>query len=272
MWGKINKFVDHHVVLAAFLLGILFMAVLLPMGMVVLQLPPNMGVTVFTACQLALSLATVLLMKKLHIFERSDFKFKNMGKGLLLGWVFIAMALVNFVLTLMRVPEEAVVTPHPLMLLIVVLHPFIGTGLFEEVLFRGLILKLLHKKMGQTKKGMSYVCILSSVIFGVAHFVNLIHADALPVVSQVIYATATGILFAALYLRTKTLWVPILLHGLVNLSSQIFNAFIDFDMLPQSYEVPTDVVSLIINTVLIVTPCVIAGFVLLKKAETAPAE
>jgi membrane protease YdiL (CAAX protease family) len=268
MRERINKFAHSHIVLSAFLLAVLFILVLTAIGLVAMEFAePIHGLALFTVGQLILALIAIWLMRKLHVFDRADFKFKNMGKGFLLGWFFLVAAGVNFVLNLIGLPESSFITPNPLTLIVVLLHPFIGTGLFEEVLVRGLILKLLLVTMGHTKRGVINAVVISSVIFGVAHIVNLIQADVLPVTSQIIYATATGILFAALYLRTKTLWVPILLHGLVNLSSQIFNAFIDFDMLPQNNEAQADIISLIINTLLIVIPCVITGFVLLRKVK-----
>ncbi|MCL2719022.1 MAG: CPBP family intramembrane metalloprotease [Lachnospiraceae bacterium] len=228
-----------------------------------LNMQSTIGLILFTAWQIVLTCVAVFLMRKLHIFDISDFKFKNIGKGFLLGWLFIVLSVILFFLNFTQLPEDSLIKPNLLNLLIVVLHPFIGTGLLEEVLARGLILKILLKKMGYSKKGIINACIISSAIFGIIHIVNITHSDFLSVASQIIYATALGLLFAALYLRIKTLIVPILLHGFVNLSGQIFNAIaLQPDTQPES-----DILAVIINTLLVSIPFIIVGFILLKKVK-----
>ncbi|MDR2558913.1 MAG: hypothetical protein LBC86_05135 [Oscillospiraceae bacterium] len=135
------------------LLGILFMLAILAVGiLIMLDMQPTIGLTLFTTWQIVLTCIVVFLMWKLQVFNIGDFKFKNMGKGFLLGWLFIVLSVILFLLNLMQLPEDSIIKPNPLYLLIVILHPFIGTGLFEEVLVRGLLLKLLLKKMGHTKR------------------------------------------------------------------------------------------------------------------------
>lgn len=95
------------------------------------------------------------------------------------------------------------------------------------------------------------------------HVVNIVHSDILTITSQIVYATAFGLLFAVLYLRTKTLIVPILLHGLVNLSGQIFNAI----TLQPDTQLESDILGVIINTLLVSIPFIITGLVLLKKVK-----
>jgi len=170
----------------------------------------------------------------------------------------------------MQIPKNGFITPDIPTLIIIVLHPFIGTGLFEEVLYRGLVLKLLLKKNQDSKQGMIFACVISSAIFGFFHLVNVFAgAPVLSTLSQVVDATATGLFFAVVFLRTRKLLMPILLHGLLNLSTQIFDAIVSFDLLLQNPAPQTevDIIGLIIYTLFTSLPMLIAALVLLRKVE-----
>jgi len=276
MWGKINKFVNSQVILSSFLLGAIFITALVTFATLVIGipqegLPPGAGeLTVFTLWQMVLSAIVVYLMRKLNVFSMSDFKFQNMGKGVLLGWVAIVGAIIVFVMSLSQIPSDSFIAPSIPHLFIVILHPLFGTGLFEEVLFRGLVLKLLLVVFGDSKKGIVKAALISSLIFGAIHIVNAFFgAGLLPTISQVIYATAIGIFFAALYLRTRNLLVPILLHALINFSSQIFGAIVSHDGFLQLIQNQTEpnILEFIISTLFMTIPFLIAGLVLLRKVK-----
>ena len=268
MWQKINNFVQTRTVLSAFLLMVLFMLPILAAGLsFIVALGQMKGLPIFTACQIVLSTLCILLMRKLKVFEKSDFGFKNVGKGLLFGWLVYVLAIITFVSSLTSPPEGGYIAPNPLFLIIVILAPFIGTGLFEETLCRGLVLKMLLKKMGNTKKGMISACAISAAFFGVAHLVNLVWMDPLPVISVVFTATAGGIFFGAIYLRTKTLIAPILLHGITNVAGQVFDAFTSPDFITQRDANPTDVTETVVTTLILVAIFLIAAFVLLRKVR-----
>jgi len=87
------------------------------------------------------------------------------------------------------------VLPNILSLLsLVVIAPLV-----EEFIFRGLLLYRWAQKWG-----LKTAIILSSLLFG------LVHPDP-------IGATAFGIAMCILYLRTQSLWIPIICHGANNL-------------------------------------------------------
>lgn len=48
-------------------------------------------------------------------------------------------------------------------------------------------------------------------------------ADIAYTLYQVVYATAIGFFFAMIYFKTKNLWIPILIHGLIDWSDFFFN-------------------------------------------------
>ena len=257
-------------VLSAFLLSAAFISAITVFGILVTDMEPPIRLVAFTIGQLALSGIAVWLMRKLEVFDIDDFRFKGIGKGILLAWFGIVYVIISFLIGLSQIPENSFITPNAFYLLIVVLHPFVGTGLFEEVLFRGLVLKTLLKKIGYSKRGILNACIISSVLFGLVHTGNIVAGAAfLPTVSQIVHATATGLFFAAVFLRTGKLLIAILFHGLLNLSVQIFDAIVSPDVLLQNTEsqAGTDITGLIINTLFITLPILIAGLVLLRKAR-----
>ncbi|MDR1617057.1 MAG: CPBP family intramembrane metalloprotease [Syntrophomonadaceae bacterium] len=270
MWGEINKFVRSQAVLAVFLLSILFISVVTVLGILILDLTPSVRLAIFTVGQLMLSGTAVWLMRKLEVFGTNDFKFKGIGKGFCLAWFGFLYIAITFLICFMSIPENSFIAPSMFYLLIVVLHPFIGTGLFEEVLYRGLVLKILLKKTGGSKRGIILACVISSAIFGLLHIVNILAGDTvLPTVTLIISATATGLFFAAVFMRTGKLWISIFLHGLLNVSSQIFNAIVSPDALTQNTEAQarTDIVGFIINTLFQTLPILIAAVILLRKVK-----
>lgn len=86
-------------------------------------------------------------------------------------------------------------------------------GFLEEVIFRGLLFGAMKKD------SLKAAVIVSSLTFGMGHIINLFNgsgAELLPNILQVVYAAATGFMLVMLYLRTKSLIVPIVFHGVFN--------------------------------------------------------
>ena len=85
----------------------------------------------------------------------------------------------------------------------------IATAIFEEVLFRGVLFRLMEEKLG------SYFTILiSGVIFGFAHFGN----------DEFTFLTGLGlsiisVFIIAAYMYTRNLWFPIAIHFAFNFAN-----------------------------------------------------
>ncbi len=81
------------------------------------------------------------------------------------------------------------------------LHFFVG--MFEETLFRGILFRFLEEGSG------SWIAlILTALFFGLSHWANP-HAT---VWSSIAIALEAGILFGAVYMATRSLWVVMGLH------------------------------------------------------------
>lgn len=100
----------------------------------------------------------------------------------------------------------------------VVVSVCIVAPVFEEILFRGLILGELKRAMPD-----GFAVVLQAVLFGLAH----------SVLAQSIFAMVYAIILGALYLRVKNIYVVILAHVFFNISSvlEVKNA----DMINQMF-------------------------------------
>lgn len=98
-------------------------------------------------------------------------------------------------------------------------------GFFEELLVRGTVFMMLLMLFKNSKWQVFIVAVISSLIFGSIHFINLSGGDALlDVVQQVVYATIIGLAFAVLYVRTGSLWAPIVVHSFVDITAFLQNS------------------------------------------------
>jgi len=269
LFEKINKFSRSYTVLFVFVFIVISVSVY--SIFYILTADPTQQVllpgfaAVFSVWQIFMSAVTVWVMSKTKVFDINDFKFKGLGKGLLLAWFCNFLSIATFVMLLMQLPENSLITPNLLYIAALILHT-LCIAVYEETLIRGFALKHLLKKMGNTKKGIIAACFVSSIFFGVAHITNFIKGDSLmQVVPQIFSTTAMGLYFAALYLRTKTLWVPTLVHMLVNLSSYIFNAIVSYDVMEQMAQSSTNMAGSIANRALLTVVFLIAGLILLRK-------
>ena len=97
-------------------------------------------------------------------------------------------------------------------------------GLFEEGAFRGLILNGFARSMGSTTKGLLGACVISSLLFGLAHVIApLLYSDGITVIQIVnavlktIQAAMPGFMLGASYLAMRNLWSVAIVHGLNDL-------------------------------------------------------
>ena len=94
--------------------------------------------------------------------------------------------------------------------------------LFEELVFRGVLLYLLIKRLGIVR-----ACIISSVIFGVYHWFSYeVFGSRIILMAYIFLVTGCGgWMFAYAYAKTKSLYAPIGLHlGWNFMTAVIFSA------------------------------------------------
>jgi membrane protease YdiL (CAAX protease family) len=142
----------------------------------------------------------VRLIEKRQLIELSRTgALKELGIGCTIG--FGLMATTIFILWILGYYEVAAVSS-----LMVLLLPFfdgIRAGFFEEILFRGVIFRILNEKLGSW-----LAIIISALFFGFAHSGN----PNSSFYSGVAIALEAGILLSAIYLYTRRLWMVIGVH------------------------------------------------------------
>lgn len=98
----------------------------------------------------------------------------------------------------------------------------IGVGLFEEVVFRGLLLLILLQSLPKTKNGNLLAVVISAAIFGLIHLFNIFYGSSVnDAILQVGYSFLMGMLWAVVYLKTKNLWIVMILHATYNFFGNI---------------------------------------------------
>src|SRR5258708_4616128 len=153
--------------------------------------------------ELLLALIVVLPLALLGWWSETGFTRGINGRG-------VAICLIPAVLivgpTLFGLPLIVGKASESVLVIAIVLALLVGFA--EEGMFRGLIIRSL------LPKGIWPTVLLSALLFTSAHLTNLIHGTSGGYVSgQLILAFGSGVLFAALRLRTGSIWPSILLHA-----------------------------------------------------------
>ncbi len=147
--------------------------------------------------------------KLTHIFKWNT---KAFIKGLIVGSLFLIVSIINAVTALHGTKGSPLQSPGYIIFWILVY--LIGAGFIEEVFARGIIINLIKEKYKFTnKKNIVIAIITSGVVFGSMHLMNIISKGTVPI-GQMLVTTGMGIAFATIYIRSKSLWSTVILHGL----------------------------------------------------------
>lgn len=102
----------------------------------------------------------------------------------------------------------------------------LATGFFEEMAFRGCAFMLLLKSRTQSKGRIFLAIFLSSVVFGLIHFVNLFFgASPISVLLQIGYSALIGALCSMVLLLTGNIWLCVALHAIYNFCGGLIENF-----------------------------------------------
>lgn len=98
---------------------------------------------------------------------------------------------------------------------------YIGVGIMEELYLRGLLQNIIEKWFGERKNATLSAVLIASILFGLGHVFGALGQPIVTVISKTVWATALGVYFGAVYVKTKNLWVSIILHLIINLGGSI---------------------------------------------------
>lgn len=93
-----------------------------------------------------------------------------------------------------------------------ILTLLISAGFAEEVVFRGFLFWGLGKRLGTGRWATVATIVIGAVLFGLGHWQN----QKLPGVEQ---ATVVGLVWGALYARTRSLWMLMIGHFVFDLTA-----------------------------------------------------
>lgn len=91
-------------------------------------------------------------------------------------------------------------------------------AIFEEVLFRGILIYNLKKK----GTGALPCLFISAALFAAAHLTNLVGLDVVSVSVQMAYSFVVGMVFAAVYLKNNSILQVIVAHFLIDFTNSLF--------------------------------------------------
>ncbi|WP_236654058.1 CPBP family intramembrane glutamic endopeptidase, partial [Lactobacillus helveticus] len=80
--------------------------------------------------------------------------------------------------------------------------------------FRYLSIVTLLECLKETKHQVTFVVIISAMIFGAFHLLNVMDEPFIAAISQVIMAFVSGLVWAIIYLYTGKLWAMMIIHGI----------------------------------------------------------
>ena len=166
---------------------------------------PWIGIAITWILAMLLLAATLLVERFTSGKDLSDVGFapKHAARDLAAGGAIGALLFSLVALELFAGGFYRILKVHPTPDLAVAALLIIGGAAFEEMLFRGVIFRLVEEWTG------TWIALaVSAILFGLAHAAN---PGATPVSSLAI-ALEAGVLLGAAYVFTRNLWLPIGLH------------------------------------------------------------
>lgn len=221
-----------------------------------------------TIGRVAASACILLFYNRVFHIEDFGLRNENFFRGLLIGGFMILATLNNLAGAILETADVPAVMPSVYLILIVIVEQIL-IGVFEEFLFRGLILNILLEKMQKDSfKNKMAAIVISAVLFGLVHLLNLFSMPQLvnATIGQVVYAFFIGIFLGALYLRTHNIWVVVFYHAIYDMASELPLIFHD---IPAQEIVDSSVSDTLLNTALASTFLFVGLFIARKLKEKA---
>ncbi len=111
---------------------------------------------------------------------------------------------------------NAAIDAPPKMIFLLLLE-CLCVGFFEETAFRGVVFLRLLKRKRHNRPWAFISILLSSVVFGLVHLLNLFQGSSpTAVFLQIGYSSLIGAMCAVMLLKTRNIWLPVFVHGLFN--------------------------------------------------------
>ena len=124
---------------------------------------------------------------------------RELGTGIIIGTgLYTACILLLMVMGIYKIDGL-----NPVSYLLPALALPLSSGIFEELLFRGVLFRIVEERLG------SWISlVVSSLVFGLVHLMN----PAATVMGAVFISVEAGVLLAAAYMLTRRLWMSMGFH------------------------------------------------------------
>ena len=87
----------------------------------------------------------------------------------------------------------------------------------EDLYMRGLLQNIIEKSFGKRENASLYAILIASVLFGIGHVFGTLGQPVVTIICKTIWATGLGVYFGAVYVKSRNLWIPIILHTIIDL-------------------------------------------------------
>ncbi|MCK9204474.1 MAG: CPBP family intramembrane metalloprotease [Bacteroidales bacterium] len=154
----------------------------------------------------------ILVMKFNGLYEingwKRNIKIKNTQ----------AFGMVTMIIGIMIFNNRSIYMSVPFNILILFIASNLLTGSSEEIVMRGIIQPLVIKAQAHSKAAIIKGVLMTSILFSLIHFFNLIKdpGNWVGILYQVFFAMCIGIFFGGLLIRTGNLIPVCIIHGLIN--------------------------------------------------------
>lgn len=223
MREKITRLPKWAVILITLAIVAGFLLILNLAGFVLSFIPRIDRLSVYTSQMIAELCAGIYALGMLKLLGYgSVIREKGAGfvKGFYIGGFLVAYCCFSFVAQFYVQFMDKERCRQPLAAILIFIVTMFLVGWTEEAIFRGIVLNLLLDRFSKTKGGILAAIILDGVIFGFMHMANLFSgASPESACVQALTAAMLGILLAAVYARTRNIWIVILAHSLIDFAS-----------------------------------------------------
>ena len=155
----------------------------------------------------------IYFFRKYEKRDIKEFSSKGIAKYLLSGTMIGVVLQSLTMLVILLNGGFKIVSVNPISNVIIPFTIAFTVAVFEEILIRGIIFRIIEEKLG------SYISLLiSAIIFGALHLLN----PNSTLISGLCIGIEAGLLLGAAYIYTRNLWFPIAIHFAWNFMLQEF--------------------------------------------------
>ena len=219
---KVYKFIKENQVLSAVLLIIVSILItMIPVRGYIGEVV-NYPDAILVEALLLQGVLLILSCFLLKVLGNNDFlglKFQNKVKDIYVIWPLILFLIMSASGSITYI--ESVNVDYKTIILYII--SFIVVGCFEEFMLRGVALRVFIDRYGENKNGIIKAVIIGNLVFTLCclNMYFLGQLDILTTVFKMFNMFCLGVLYSAIFLRTKSIWVTVIIHSLIELAGSV---------------------------------------------------